>query len=506
MNKRTSFFLCIVLLILTACDSNEKQTRNILSLSDMESWQSPAFHLSAKRIRYFIDSLRLREPQLSYIDKYTSRFYADKQSFLWIDRIGTDTRADSLLNYLEQETPTSGLPSRLFAIRHLREQLRLLHALEGSQEQLMARLEYGLTRSYLRMACGQRYGFINPRHVFNQLEKQDTTDKAPYRQLFDLPTESVTDSFISEAIRAARTGTAVSFLQQTIPADPLYHRLKKELATLPDTSDRYRRLCANLERRRWRYPRPSGKYVWVNVAAFELRAVDEQGDSAITMKVCVGNRKHKSPLLCSNIRYVELNPYWVVPYNIIKTEIAPLHAGKSAYFIRNRMKIIEKNTKREMEPEEMTRAMFLSGQYMVRQENGEGNSLGRLIFRFPNNFSVFLHDTDNRRAFLRQNRAISHGCIRVEKPLELAVFLMQRPEELAIDKIRLAIDLPPLSKEGAAWMASEKYKPIGIHRYKPEIPVFLDYYTIYPDTEGTLRDHGDPYGYDTIILEKLGWL
>ena len=128
--------------------------------------------------------------------------------------------------------------------------------------------------------------------------------------------------------------------------------------------------------------------------------------------------------------------------------------------------------------------MLTSGRYRVRQDNGEGNSLGRLIFRFPNNFSIYLHDTNNRQAFKRTNRAISHGCIRIETPLELAVFLLDSPEEKTV------------KKEG------EQLK-VGIQRFDPSIPVVIDYYTLYPKPDGGWEESPDPYGYDEILLKKL---
>ena len=138
-------------------------------------------------------------------------------------------------------------------------------------------------------------------------------------------------------------------------------------------------------------------------------------------------------MLQSRIERVDMNPYWNIPYSIVKKEIAPRHAGDEAYFSRNRYHIFNKETGEELPPAAVTSDMLTSGRYRVRQDNGEGNSLGRLIFRFPNNFSIYLHDTNNRQAFKRTNRAISHGCIRIEKPLELAVFLLNSPEEKTVE-------------------------------------------------------------------------
>lgn len=508
MKRWVYFIFPFVLLNFTGCNEDTDWENFPLAHEALESWNALSDVLTQACIRRDIDNLQHKDSFRLYADDYTVRFYADRQPLLWIDQDGTDERSDSLLDYLETVSTDCGLPSHFFPIKQLRdrtEKLRNSDTNNKNRIQHMAFIEYELTRSFLRIACGQRYGFLNPKQIFNRLEKQDTTKKAPYRQLFDFATETANDSFVTAAIQAARQGEAIAILKQTLPTDSIYHLFQKKLTTLSDTSRHYRTLCANMERCRWRYSQPTGKYVWVNVAAYELRAVDKENDQTLSMKVCVGNAKHKTPLLQSNIRHAELNPYWVVPYNIVKEEIAPLHAGKSDYFIRNRMKIIERGTKKEMNPEEMTKAMFLSGQYTVRQEKGEGNSLGRIIFRFPNNFSVFLHDTNNKRVFLNRRRAVSHGCVRVEEPLKLAAFLMEKPDELDIDKIRLAIDLPPLSPQGKEWAESEKYRPIGSYKYQPEIPVFLDYYTVYPDTAGILRYHDDPYGYDAIIQKKLGW-
>ena len=110
-------------------------------------------------------------------------------------------------------------------------------------------------------------------------------------------------------------------------------------------------------------------------------------------------------MLQSRIERVDMNPYWNIPYSIVKKEIAPRHAGDEAYFSRNRYRIFNKETGEELPPAAVTSGMLTSGRYRIRQDNGEGNSLGRLIFRFPNNFSIYLHDTNNRQAFKRTNRA-----------------------------------------------------------------------------------------------------
>ena len=115
----------------------------------------------------------------------------------------------------------------------------------------------------------------------------------------------------------------------------------------------------------------------------------------------------------------------------------------------------------------------------------------------------YLHDTNNRQAFKRTNRAISHGCIRIEKPLELAVFLLNSPEEKTVNKLREAIGLPPLNSSVPIEKKEGEQLKVGIQRFDPSIPVVIDYYTLYPKPDGGWEESPDPYGYDEILLKKL---
>ena len=152
--------------------------------------------------------------------------------------------------------------------------------------------------------------------------------------------------------------------------------------------------------------------------------------------------------------------------------------------------------------------MLLSGAYKVVQRGGKGNALGRIVFRFPNNFSVYLHDTSSREAFSRFDRGVSHGCIRVEKPLELAIFLLQDKEETLIDKLRYSttVDIQMQStgneKDNSATKIDRK-RLINSKSLKPSVPLFITYYTLYPDENGVMQDYPDVYGYDRAIASYL---
>lgn len=264
------------------------------------------------------------------------------------------------------------------------------------------------------------------------------------------------------------------------------------------------RLVVNMERMRWQKRMEKGsKYVMVNIASFLLQAFDEKADSVLEMKICCGSYENKTPLLASRIAYVQMNPYWNVPKSIVRKEIVPAFLKDSEYFERNQMKVYDKEGN-EVDPFTVDWTGF-EGEipYSVKQEKGDGNSLGRLIFRFPNAFAVYLHDTPSRQAFLRSNRAVSHGCVRLEKPLDFAFFLLKKKDEKVMDNIRIAIDLPPKTEKGKELLEMPDYKPIKTYSFPEMVPLFLDYYTIYPSQDGALNYFNDIYRFDKPLLERI---
>lgn len=111
-------------------------------------------------------------------------------------------------------------------------------------------------------------------------------------------------------------------------------------------------------------------------------------------------------------------PEWYVPRSIILHDMAH-HAGNPGYFLARNYYVRDVKTGAEVDLNQVTRAQLVSGAYGVVQRGGKGNALGRIIFRFDNNFSVYLHDTSSKGVFEREERGVSHGCIRIEKPYDL---------------------------------------------------------------------------------------
>ena len=220
-------------------------------------------------------------------------------------------------------------------------------------------------------------------------------------------------------------------------------------------------IAANMERYRW-LPRSFGsRYVFVNVSAFKLEAYDT-GQKVLEMKVIVGQeyQDKATPVFADSMETVVFRPYWNVTPDIAAKEIFP---KGPAYLEREDMETYQEN-----------------GQTRVRQRPGPKNALGFVKFLFPNDFNIYLHDTPNHELFKEDVRAFSHGCIRVEKPAELAQWVLGWPA----DKVREEMDNPPDNKSV---------------KVPQKIPVYITYFTTYINN-GQLYFGNDLYNRDDKLV------
>lgn len=225
-------------------------------------------------------------------------------------------------------------------------------------------------------------------------------------------------------------------------------------------------IAANLERMRW-LPRTLGsKYVVVNVSAFRLEAYD-QGRKALEMRVIVGEdyEDKATPVFSDSMETVVFRPYWNVTDDIAEKELFPKINADPGYLAANNYELFREG-----------------GKTRIRQKPGEENSLGLVKFLFPNDFNIYLHDTPNRELFKEDVRAFSHGCIRVEKPSELAQWV------LGWDAARV---------EGA--MKGSDNQSI---RVPSKLPVFITYSTAYT-RDGRLYFGNDLYSRDAKMVEEV---
>ncbi|MBO1362759.1 L,D-transpeptidase family protein [Prevotella sp. A2931] len=511
MKRRSFLFLFVISVLLLACNEGVKNPNTTLTLESYARFKEAAYQLDEGKIKTELLKLVHEDTDSMTADYRARSYYLRNKTFLWLDRQGVDRRADSVVSYIK-DVEQMGFSREKFRYSQLREDLRRFHELDfdggNTINRVAARLEYNLTKAFFRYSIGQRFGFVNPRYVLNRIDLlDDDSTKTSYRVLYDVHTDKFDKRFYRLMLDKIRHDSVASFLKEIQPTGPLYTRLKNELATVRRFSRERTRILCNMERCRWRhndYPAMHRKYVIVNLPSFHLQAVD--GDSVLDMRIGCGSNETKTPLLTSRIKRMDINPLWVLPRSIIKKDVLK-HVGNADYFYSRNFFVKERKTGRVIEPAHITTEMLTSKDFLLAQKGGEGNSLGRIIFRFDNNFSVFLHDTSSKTVFRQQDRDVSHGCIRVEKPYELAVFMLEDKDKRITDKLAYSMgaqeiepnpDLPEGEKD--TLRTDMLLRSVGL---KPLVPLFITYFTIYPDESGRLRQYPDIYGYDRVISHHL---
>ena len=503
----TVLFVCLVLV---ACHEKGHVERPIPSQETLGQWAEQAYKLNISDIKRQLALLVRADRDTLVADSRTRRYYRDGGNLLWIDRFGLDKRADSLLAYLNS-VEEMGFSKRVFVVEQIERDLQRIRTLDVDSgirdvNRVMARLEYNLTKAFLRYTAGQHFGFTNPTRIFNNLDiREQDSVRTTYRGLFDIHVKRPTKDFYTTALRKVYNDSVDIFLRQAQPQNALYALLIKHFKGKDlSEADRIRLLC-NVERSRWRqtdYPQNHRKYVLVNVPSYHLDAIE--GDSVLTMRMACGTLDTKTPLLNSHIMRMDVNPQWIIPRSIIKKEVIG-HVGNPDYFERHRYFILNRSSGRRVDPANVSAGMLLNPDYFVIQEGGEGNSLGRVVFRFNNNFSIFIHDTSSKWAFDRGSRSVSHGCIRVQKPFELAVFLLGKKDKTLIDKINYSMqaDLSK-PKEGEEKRTRVDYRRlVNSVKVNPNVPLFITYYTLYSDVKGKMHTYADVYGYDKVLYRYL---
>ena len=469
-----------------------------------------------------IDTLQMERSMHRQLDSEASNWkadlkvkqrYADTKDFakvpLWFTRMGVSADADSLLSHLRRELPLAGLDSAAFFVEQIARDLNIVHlqafdSLNVSINEVLPRLDYLLSKAYVRFCVGQRYGFIRPDKLFNRLEYKSNTNDKVYALLFGYEVKAPD---YDEALSMLSSPERMEFLYASRPQSELYESLRTSIDTTRN-EDRRRQVAVNLERCRWqlKLPEPAERKVVVNIPSQQLWAICP--DSVLNMRICCGAVTNKSPLLGSLISHMQVNPDWLVPQNIVKNDFLR-HAGDSAYFARNRYYIVKRSSGDTLNPANVTASMMEAGGLRIGQKSGPGNSLGRIVFRFANDFGIYLHDTNNHRAFTYQRRTLSHGCIRVEKPFELACFLLPDADEWLLDRIRISMDLEPQTERGTKYLKEHKdderpFRLVSYQGIKPKVPLHIIYYTAYPNPEsGTMELWPDLYGYDKVIATEM---
>ena len=197
-------------------------------------------------------------------------------------------------------------------------------------------------------------------------------------------------------------------------------------ALMVNNHTRYLRAVASLQRLRWESD-SSDDYVLVNIPEYKMKVVEENAPQH-EFRVVVGSKWTPTPTLTSRMTHFVMNPNWYVPYSISTREIMPKAQADSSYLARNGYKVYEGRTL--VGTDNIDWSKVRAGTYKVRQSSGRGNALGKVKFLFHNDHSVYLHDTNQKRFFKKDVRAYSHGCMRLENPMDFADYLVQRDQHV----------------------------------------------------------------------------
>ncbi|MGO4879836.1 MAG: L,D-transpeptidase family protein [Bryobacteraceae bacterium] len=265
----------------------------------------------------------------------------------------------------------------------------------------------------------------------------------------------------------------------------------KTIATLnTPLSHRVDQLRLALERWHWLPDRFNEPPIVVNIPEFRLHAYDGGGNPALTMNVIVGKAfHHKTPIFEEDMRYVIFRPYWNVPPSIQRAEIVPAVRKDRSYIAKKGFEVVTPSgqavTSGAIADDVL--AQLVSGKLAVRQKPGPTNSLGLVKLMFPNEYNVYLHSTPVQQLFSQTRRDFSHGCIRVEKPAELAAWVL-RDKGWSAEKAQTAMTSGPDNQQ--------------VNLTRP-IPVLILYGTAVVDPGEDVQFFEDIYGYDEELQQAL---
>lgn len=347
---------------------------------------------------------------------------------------------------------------------------RIIAALrQGTDYEDIAALEILMTDAYLSLAGDLANGLVDPRRV----EPTWNAGKMGDAALGALLAEGVIEQDI------------ITPLNRLNVNDRRYQTLKQRYMLLRDsrigqapvTTDD---LIINMERLRW-MPKERGKaHIIVNIPAYRVSMIRD-GRRIYRSRAIVGRRDRKTPRFTDRLRYIVMSPTWTVPPMIMKQDKLPRLRRDPTAYDESFEAILPGGG--VVAPSTVDWKDTAAGHYTLRRKPGPRNELGRVKFLFPNRYAIYLHDTPNRSLFAREYRAKSSGCIRLQKPLELADILLAN-SGWTPDRIRAAT-----RRSTSKWVKLAR-----------ETPIYLVYWTTWADFDGEVRHASDVYGLDAGLV------
>ena len=250
--------------------------------------------------------------------------------------------------------------------------------------------------------------------------------------------------------------------------------------------EKFKRIAINLDRYKLLPDTLPATYVWVNLPSYRLKLIDFDS-IALESRVIVGTPKTRTPVLTSEISNFITYPQWTVPYSIIFKEMLPQIQKSTEYLRKQNLMVVDKNDSiidpNTIDWSKLSKKRF---PYLLKQRQGDDNSLGVLKFNFANKYSVYLHDTNARWLFSKSARALSHGCVRVKEWEKLSHFLVRN------DSVKYHPDTL------RSWInRQEKHVVYGFRK----IPIYIRYFTC-EGSDGKVKFYDDIYGEDKILRQR----
>lgn len=249
--------------------------------------------------------------------------------------------------------------------------------------------------------------------------------------------------------------------------------------------ERFRRIALNLDRYKQLGDSMPTAYIWVNLPAYKMELYDS-GRVVLESKVIVGQPKTRTPVLNSKVTNMITYPQWTVPYSIIFKEMLPKIRKDIGYLKKENLMVVDRYDS-VIDPYtiDWTKLGKNNFPYLLRQRQGDDNSLGVIKFNFANKFSVYMHDTNARSLFSRSNRALSHGCVRVQEWDSLSRYMLAR------DSANIPVDTL------TSYLARQEKRRVSL---KKKLPVYFRYFTAYSGENGEIKFWEDIYSEDNRLI------
>lgn len=355
-------------------------------------------------------------------------------------------------------------------------------------------------RSFMKILAQDKYMSICDQQALYQKVKASNNSQLMTKLLVEY-TDNLANSCLvnTKGFTAYRQKVSASDIQRKLSAGqsiesilkpyvPEYKQFSALIASYHATNDPKlkRKIRLNIERIKLMKPGLGDTYALVNIPEFMVRII-EKDQTKVKMKVVVGKRKNQTPIFSEELKYIALNPTWNVPDSIARNEIIPKTLRNPGYLKSHRL-VVRKDYNLGSPAQSFNPSLarkYVGGEgpvpFKFIEVPSNRNALGRVKFIFPNQHSVYMHDTPAKSLFKRKTRAFSHGCVRLEKPQYMLEY---------ISKNYTAHDYADVL---------EKYNSMKTHYLKivKRLPVHTSYLTTYVEDDGRLISFGDIYGFDS---------